>query len=323
MKRAITLLGLVLVVQIVAVAVLWAHRMGSPTAASDQGPLLSFDRNAVDRINLVDGDGHSLEIDRKKGKWVVPAADGFPADGSKVKQLLTTLDSLKKGVPVAVSGDSRRRLQVGDDHFERRIRLKAGGDTVATVLLGDSAGARRLYARSSGADAIYAVRFGLWEAAPKAKKWLDMSVAGVDPSTVDRADLKGYKLVRKKDDWMLSTGDGKTEKADSGDAATLVTQLARPDVSDVTRAGTTARQDAVYRYTLDLHSGKHVTFSFYPGNGKDSLYLERDDQPWRYTVASKALSRVRKTDPHSLVAKGGKADATAGGGKGDAASGHG
>ena len=76
-------------------------------------PLLAFDANAVDRIDIDESGAGSVTLTRRDGVWVVPSMADFPADGLRVAAFLSRLADLKKGWAAATSAEASRALQSG------------------------------------------------------------------------------------------------------------------------------------------------------------------------------------------------------------------
>src|SRR5690606_15912738 len=111
------------------------------------GPLLAIDMAQVDGLELAGPDGESLQLSKAQQGWQLPALDGFPADSQRVERMLERLQDLQSGLPVASSGEAQMRFKVADENFERKVQLKSGDKTVATLFLGSSPGMRRIHAR--------------------------------------------------------------------------------------------------------------------------------------------------------------------------------
>jgi hypothetical protein len=103
-------------------------------------------------------------MDRQDGKWVIPSFAGFPADQSKVENLLAGLAALRKGCPVAETSSAAARFKLTEKVHDRRIVLKSGSSPVEELLIGTSPSYRQVHARLGGASAIYTVEFAVYDA---------------------------------------------------------------------------------------------------------------------------------------------------------------
>jgi hypothetical protein len=174
MDRRIPALAILLAAQLLlTVGVLWwrnADDGGRP------GELITFDREAVDRITIDDGDGKSLTLQKSADGWVLPAADGLPADAQKVSETLEKLGASDASWPVATTEAAATRFEVTDEKFQRRIRLANGDSTLIDLYLGTSPGFRKVHARLAGESDIYAITFANYDATTKAQDWLSKSL---------------------------------------------------------------------------------------------------------------------------------------------------
>ncbi|HNQ76790.1 MAG TPA: hypothetical protein PKM39_09165, partial [Pseudothauera hydrothermalis] len=88
MKKTIQWLAVLLGVQLLLA--LGVGFSDSALSGSQQGggALLSFDKTAIDRITLEGPEHDKLVLVNKDGRWRLPEAGDFPADGVRVTELL-------------------------------------------------------------------------------------------------------------------------------------------------------------------------------------------------------------------------------------------
>ena len=72
-------------------------------ARGDRGPLLAFDRDRVTGIRIEVPDAEPVLVAKTDNGWVIPALGDLPAAEHKVTELLSKLEGLEKGLPVATS----------------------------------------------------------------------------------------------------------------------------------------------------------------------------------------------------------------------------
>ena len=195
MTRTIQLLALLLAVQLLLA--LGLSRTGPDlTAHADRTPLLSFEREAVDRILLEGPEDAAVTLKRTDGAWTLTDLDGFPADATKVNQLLARLAELQGGIPAATSATARDRFRVAEDDFERRVHLFAGDDTVATLYLGSSPGMGQIHARAGDSDVIQVVELAAFDIPVKADDWIDRLMLRVPREQIATIELGGLRIAR-------------------------------------------------------------------------------------------------------------------------------
>lgn len=167
MKRTVKLLSIALVVQLALAGLVWSTLSGSPSASHE--PLLANAGEATG-ITLVDPDDGELNLQRQDdGSWQL--ADGTPADDARVNRLIDRLADLREGFPVARTEAARERFKVADDSFRRKVILRRGEDTLATLLVGSSPAMGEVHVRVAGTDPIYRVELPLYEMPATSSYW--------------------------------------------------------------------------------------------------------------------------------------------------------
>ncbi len=305
MQRTLTLLGGLLVAQLIlAGALQFLGEGGGPKAQGSGEPLASFKKDAVSAIEITNSDGQTVRIERSDGDWTLPDSAGFPAAKSDVDQLLKAVSGFEDRLPTARTKSARERFSVGKDSYERRVKLMGSDGALATVYFGKSAGPDRVYARGQGANTIYEVGFALRKAKATTMAWLDESVAGVKLAEAMEVKLPGYRVRRGNagNRWLVLADGGQVEPAVPSKAGQLMQRLAQPKLQDVARVEP-PDADPKLAYTVAQRDGSQVRFSYYPSDKGDVVYLHRDDQPWRYTVTSKQLTRILEQGPDKLTTK--------------------
>ena len=146
---------------VLAIGLTWAAR-GTLDPSAGENHLLTFDPKAITSLRI-EGTGETLTLNRSKQGWVIGDIKDFPVEGTKVQALLDKLAGLKRPLPVATSAAAQRRHKVADEGFERKLTLEAGGKPVATLIMGDSPGFKRQFARPAGDAAVYDLDLPLFE----------------------------------------------------------------------------------------------------------------------------------------------------------------
>ncbi|MGW8251680.1 MAG: DUF4340 domain-containing protein, partial [Anaerolineales bacterium] len=122
MNRTQRILAVILGLQIVLIAVVFWPRGGAVQAG---GALLeSFDPSQVARISIEDADGNCTSLAKSGQGWVLPEADDYPADSTKIETLLQNLAAVHTDRLVTRTEASHKRLGVAPDDFQRRITLE-------------------------------------------------------------------------------------------------------------------------------------------------------------------------------------------------------
>lgn len=258
------LLSAILALQLVIVAALLM--VDSGVGEADEGPFLSFPADAVDEIHISGADDESVVLRREGEDWVL--ADGYPADGAKVRGVLSQLEGLRAPWPVATSAGSAERFEVTADDYQRHLVLHAGGESVADLYLGTSPGYQRVHARRADGDAVYSVGLSNYQIPVKAEEWLDKALLQARGEISAVAREGGWQLSRGDEGWLL---DGAAAGQDA--AADLVRRFSELRVMGLAQApAADAAPSAVFEVT--------------DADGTYRLSLYADEDGNRYRVAS-------------------------------------
>lgn len=278
---------------------------GGGPAAGGEPQLASFKPGAVERIRIAGSDGGTLEVARSEDGWRLPASDDFPAATDRSDRLLEALQGLTGRLPVARSDQARSRFGVAEDEFERRIRLQGARGTLATIYLGNAAGAGQVYARAAGRDMIYEVDFAIQQAAVAADAWYDEAVAHVPVSDIKAVELPAVTLRRadkKGGGWRLTGADGETARPEPARVNKLLRRAAQPDFTAVSRAPAPDAEPTV-TYELTTRDGDSVTYRYFAADGESKAQFRRGDMPWSFRAPAKQMTAIRDAERKTLTAE--------------------
>ena len=240
------ILSAILALQLVLLAALYWPRSSGPVSA---GALLAeMAGAALRRISIEDGDAQSVTLSRDADSAQWQLASGLPADESKVATLLDALTERDSGFAIADSAGAAARFQLGDDAFERRIRL-ANADTERAVYLGSSPSFRKIHARREGESAVYVLELNSYDAPTTENDWLDRSLLAL--RNIDALTLYGIDFELGSEGW--TRGDGGAVDAEAME--TLVQALASLRISARVKADDEDAAAAEESLRLDVRSG--------------------------------------------------------------------
>lgn len=205
-RRQQLLLGVLVVQLVLGVVVFWPQ--SAPAAGS--GPMLGDVKSAdITTITIKDGTGNSVKLDRQGDKWVLTAADAFPADAVKVNAALDKLVALKGNRLVTRTAASQKQLKVADADFERRVDFQAGGKDYA-VFLGTSPSAGALHFRINGQVETYLTSdLNSSDLGAEATAWIDTNYVNLSATDITVMTLKNAsgEMAFTKDDkgaWTMT-----------------------------------------------------------------------------------------------------------------------
>ena len=210
-ERGPAVLTALLAVQVV---ILIVTRLPGGAAAPE--PLLAgLAADAAERIEIDDGADGRVVIARQESGWVVTDAGGYPADGTRVTDLLDRLAAARRDRLVARTDAGRRELRVLPDDFERRLRVGAGTETFL-IYVGADAGADGAHVRVDGQDEVWSVD-GLpsWQVSTDPTYWVDPIYVRVEPERIAAFELQNaagtFRFERTDQGWTSpDLGEGES-----------------------------------------------------------------------------------------------------------------
>ncbi|WP_295881926.1 DUF4340 domain-containing protein [uncultured Thiohalocapsa sp.] len=293
----VLLLAALLVVQLVMALLMGGGRSMAP-AAGDL-PLLDLDMDAVTAIEISTADGDSVRLARSGDDWVLPALDGFPASGSRIETLLDDLAGLERPLPVATSAEARRRFRVADDAFERRLTLRGDGGA-ATLLVGDSPGFRRLFARVGGEEAVYDLRLALFDLGASPDDWIDRGRLQFDRGEISRISADDWTLVRGEEGWSLEGSDATVDSAAADQLADAVATVGYISVLGPDSAADYDLDDPARVIAIE-HAGGERRYRLAPIADSGDYALRRDGEPYVYRLSAFDAEILVDTDRARLL----------------------
>lgn len=290
--RAPLVLGLsaLLLAQLLLWLVLgWGTGARSLTPSLSNAPLLDFAPEAVKRLHLQGPEGEaSVVLARGTGEhaWVLANLDDFPAQGLKVDQLLSDLAALRRTLPVATSAAARERFKVADDAFEGRLLLESDQGTLASLIVGDSAGFRRLFARPAEDSAIYEVALGMSDLSPRREDWIDRNALRLAVEDITRIASADWSLERTADGWTLAGADGTVDQEAVENLARRLATLGYRTVLTSEEAAETQAEAPALELRLGLADGNERLYRFRPLSGTDEALLESSTHSQSFRLAA-------------------------------------
>jgi hypothetical protein len=312
MKKGIVILTVVLVVQI-AVAVGVNITRQDYRAFEPQGNLLSFDMDAVNRIQIAGSDNAKVVLNKNDNQWQLPELKGFPADQGNVKRLLERLAKLEKGLPVATSKGAAKRFKVTETDFERKLTLFQGDKPQATLLVGTSPAFRKVHVRLPGENDIRSVSFNTYEVGVKPEDWIDKAILTHKAEDIQRLALPGFSLERH-DKALVVSGLAADEETVGDEAKQLLDRVAGlkiRTVHDATKPSDSAKEVETLRYALTLKSGDTEDYVFSKLPDADYYLLKASPRDETFEVDTWVVNDIKEVTRKKLVRKKAtKAEAT-------------
>lgn len=192
--KKITLLSGILTVQIILTLVLLLSNNKLDSHAGIQ-KLLEFDREQINVIQITDRDGKTTRLKLNNNNWFTE--EQFPADSTRIDQLLNKLSELEHGLPVANSAKSANRFEVDNEHFQRRLQLLQSEQAVVDMYLGTGAGARHSHIRLANDTSIFSTTIGSYDLPTTIAEWQDKNLLLIETDTINSVELNDLKILKQ------------------------------------------------------------------------------------------------------------------------------
>ena len=273
-------------------------------APSAQTALISVKPSDVSKVVIEGAAGAKVTLSRTgEDKWVVANLADFPAAGSQVEQMLTELTSAKRALPIATSEAARKRFKVADDGFERRLTVETKDGATVTLLLGESAGFRRLFGRPADDPAVYDLPIPVADVTDRADDWLDRGQLRVDQDKIKRMAAKDWALLKGPDGWSLTGSDAPVEQSAATDLAMKLGNLGyRGVIAPADEAGYTDQKPTL-EVAIELTEGPARAYQIFQDNNGADFILKAADRPYYFKLSADDLEGVIDVDAAKLKAK--------------------
>jgi len=223
MSRTQWILAGILAVQVLLLiaAAPWSSDRGME---SSRALLPELDSFTPARLEIHETAERTVALERRGDLWVLADEDGFPADTSKVEDLIEDLEEVKVRRPVVTQSRYHDTFKVADDDHERRLRIwkDADGDPEIELFVGTSPNYRVSHVRLGDDDRVYEARgLGAYDLRSDAMSWVRRTLVDVPFEDVTRFELSNehgsFELAREDGEWKLVSPAG--SESDALDAA--------------------------------------------------------------------------------------------------------
>ncbi len=224
MSRNQWILAALLLFQALLLAVAYAPWSGEAGAAGPQPLLPALASITPMRLEISDAEGQQAVLRREGERWGLEAYDGYPADASKVRELLDKLRELRVQRPVVTTGRYHEALKVAEKTFERRLRLweDPSAEAKVEVYFGTSPSYNVIHARRAGDKEVYEARgLSAFDLRTSGASWIDKKLVDIpfeDVRAVRLRNASGTFEIRRSGSeaaWEIAGGAPKGKKLDA------------------------------------------------------------------------------------------------------------
>jgi hypothetical protein len=129
-------------------------------------------------------DQPAVELVKRGSDWQLASHHDYPADGTKVSELLDKVTAIRTRGPIASGKARQKQLEVADDDYQRKLVISAGGKDT-TLFVGTSAGARQTSVRLAGSNDVHgASGLSAFAVGANAAAWIDTAYFKVEKEQI-------------------------------------------------------------------------------------------------------------------------------------------
>jgi hypothetical protein len=134
-------------------------------------------------------DQPAVDLVKRGSDWQLASHFDYPADGSKVTDLLDKVIAIRTRGPIASGKARQKQLEVADDDYQRKLVITAGGKDI-TMYVGASAGARQTSVRLAGSNDVHgAAGLSAFAVGATASAWIDTSYFKVEKEQISSIEV--------------------------------------------------------------------------------------------------------------------------------------
>ncbi|CCE02958.1 DUF4340 domain-containing protein [Bradyrhizobium sp. STM 3809] len=277
-----------------ALALTFAVNRSDHAAFEAKEPLVSFVPSKVDQIAIDDDAGHNVTLQRKDGKWVIPASADFPADTTKINGLLDRIAGLKKGWPVAKTDAAAERFKVTEKVHERRVVLTSGGSRAGELLVGTSPAYRQVHVRAGDASPVFAVELATYDIAAEPSAWMQQDMLDTPRDKIASVNV-GDVTIEGKDGKFTLAGLGQDEKPRPDKIDALVSAMAHPPFDGVRGKGKAALSETDapdVTVTLKRTDGSQLTYRYKKDAAGGGYLFTRSAEDYLFHASADAAAPI-------------------------------
>lgn len=298
-------LTLLLGVQLLLALGLELGRPGLEAPVS-RAPLFSFEPKQVARIRLEgSGDTGSVTLERKgEGKWVIGDLGDFPAAGARPEQLLQQLAGLMRPLPMATSEEARKRFKVADDGFGRRLTLEDGnGKVLANLLIGDSPGYKRVFARPAGDPGVYDLSLAVSDVSSRRDDWLDTGLLHLEQDKITRIAGNDWAVAKSGDGWRFEGNAQPVDQSAVDEALVHLSNLSYRGVLGTQDSPAYQQQTPKAELTIGLGDGTQRQYRISQAEKSEDFVLKQADRPYYFKLSKYDLEGLLDLGVDTLKVK--------------------
>jgi len=218
----------------------------SNDAAVALHPLFEVEPDAITHIEILGAPVQGkpatpLVLDRAGESWVVTSSKGYPAKPEKVEEVLSAISDIRVRKPVTTQASSHSALKVGDEGFDKQVRVTAGETTHALTV--GAAGSKRAHVRMEGDTNVYEAKgLSAWSLSDSQRSYYDAQYINLDEEALLSLSITNAQgsvhLARSEGSWRLANlPNGELADQSAVDALArkaIKVRMAEPEGTEIT-----------------------------------------------------------------------------------------
>ncbi len=296
------LAGLLVIQLLIALALSLGSGRGLAPSVPD-APFFDFTPDEVTTLRIESGDGSErVTLTRRDAGWIIADLADAPAQGLKVDQLLAEVAALKRPLPMATSEEARERFKVTETDFERRLVIEGERGPLASLLLGDSPGFRRVFASPPDDPGVYELRLALADLSARRDDWIEPGLLRLERDQLARIATADWTLTKGDDGtWSLAGSDQALDQETLEALLLKLANLSYRGILGSTDDPAYNQQEPVRVLDIGLADGSHRDYRISRLKDSQDYVLKDADRPWYFRVSEYDLGELLETQANDLV----------------------
>jgi hypothetical protein len=296
------LAGLLVIQLLIALALSLGGGRGLAPTVPD-APFFDFTPEEVKTLRIESGDGsESVTLTRRDAGWIIADLADAPAQGLKVDQLLDEVAALKRPLPMATSEEARERFKVTETDFERRLVIEGERGPLASLLLGDSPGFRRVFASPPEDPGVYELRLALADLSARRDDWIEPGLLRLERDQLARIATADWTLTKGDDGtWSLADSDQALDQETLDAVLLKLANLSYRGILGGSDDPAYNQQEPVRVLDIGLTDGSHRGYRVSRLKDSQDYVLKDADRPWYFRVSEYDLGELLDTQASDLV----------------------
>lgn len=302
MKKKLSALILLLVLQILLAVGLWYHRFDTDQqrSADSSGLLIKLRIEALNRIEIKDRDQNTLVMSLQDQRWVLTSKSDIPADPEKIRAFTDKLPLIQRGWPAGRTLAAAKAFKVAVEDFERQVTLETAAGEKVVFYVGTAPSFRKLHVRLDPEETTYVIEGGLFEFSASTQAWWDPHLTRVDEKQVHTVITPRFTLIRAGEKFIL---DGVVEDPDMNldwtKLDSLMQKLLGMPYLDILSGSHDEGLKSVYTYAVSLEPTAQFTI-LGPLPNEDYL-LKTSQSEFLFRIKKDIVEGITKLTREELI----------------------